>query len=153
MNTMIVKDWLDLVENSDVVNLELKACCDKISYHCQNDTSLVELIAKLYPGHFIWNDKKRQWYGWNGQRWENNEHPFKKCVMYDVEKYWNNELNSFLSEIDTPSDAKDEGTASYKLFKATKDKMTTYINKQLKNSAGISNKVSVAKSLIYDNGS
>lgn len=148
--------WIALVEEEEKPNNELVADCKKINNAIDSaDCGMVETIMEIYPKHFVYSvDKndgsKGDWFGWNGNRWEKSDAPFRIAIMYEIERYWKSLMKRW-DEIYDTNDFKDVANQdqNYLLWSDTKKKMNERI-RDLKTSHGVQSVVSIAKSLMAD---
>ena len=73
-----------------------------------DDTGVIESIGELLPKHFVYLQQK--WYGWNGERWENNDRPLRKAIMYGLADHWRDIIQKYkaIYPIDNQFDEQNE---------------------------------------------
>ena len=73
-----------------------------------DDTGVIETIIEMNPNHYVFS--KGAWFGWNGNKWEDNVRPLERAIMYDIRAYWDLLLKPFITkypkteELDTPNE-------------------------------------------------
>jgi phage/plasmid-associated DNA primase len=151
-------EWISLVEEDNKPNEELLADMGKISTALDNaDCGVIETLIEILPNNFIFSvDKddgsKGEWYGWNGNRWEKSDAPLRKAIMYNVPEYWRGLMKKWdeeFEDMEFDESTGQEPDCNYKLWEKVKQRMDERIF-LLKSAGGVSNCVSVAKTLMAD---
>lgn len=151
-----LEEWINLVGEDDKPNEELLADMGKITASLDNaDCGVVETLIEILPNHFIFSvDKedgsKGEWYGWNGNRWEKSDAPLRKAIMYNVPEYFRNLMKKWdeeFEDMEFDENAGEEPDCNYKLWEKVKKRMDERIF-LLKSAGGVSNCVSIAKTLM-----
>ena len=151
-------EWIDQVTEDEKPNEELLADMGKISNALDNaDCGVIETLVEILPNNFIFSvDKddgsKGEWYGWNGNRWEKSDAPLRKAIMYNVPEYWRGLMKKWdeeFEDMEFDESTGQEPDCNYKLWEKVKKRMDERIF-LLKSASGVSNCVSVAKTLMAD---
>lgn len=48
------------------------------------DTAIVNFVAEHFPKQFVWNEKEKEWYCWNGEKWQKGDRIFRLTLCDKV---------------------------------------------------------------------
>lgn len=117
----------------------LKETCDKIVNRF-DDTGVIEVIQEILPFHFVYS--KKEWYCWNGAKWEVNDRPLRNAITNNVAEHWRGMLEPFAAIESNPENPQ------YKLFSETKSKLEDFIKKHLRDYLQVNKCVGQGKTIL-----
>ena len=141
-------EWLEEIAEENKLDEKLVAVYnDAVRTKNYADVGICEIVMKILPNNFVYSvskddGSKGDWYGWNGNRWEKGDAPFRRAIMYEVEKYFKDKLKDweFANEDRATNPNAEMWFQSNFMINGLIDKLNT--------ANGINNIVSVGKTLM-----
>jgi hypothetical protein len=140
-----IDEWIQKVEQDEKIDKqmmeeELLGITSKL-----DDAGVIEVIKNIYPDHFVYSNG--EWFGWTGEKWENNDVPLRICILYRVPEYWQSILTKWKVKFPIDTDFISSNGNHVFLKNATKE-IETFIHKCLRDNNGQNGCVGQGKHLL-----
>ena len=143
-----IEKFYDLTEALAAIEAEPTTAEPKLAEICKkiitkfDDTGVIETISELFPKNFVYSNK--EWFGWNGKKWEMNDRPLRNAITYKIPEYWRGLLEPFKTGKD------DDDSPNGNLIKNVENVMEKFIKTHLRDNHNIGQCVGQGKTLLAD---